>query len=110
MAYEHPPGKGTLGKAKTKTKDTSPDLTGKLKWTDGQEYWISAWIKKSANGGEFFSLSVGQLVQPAGDTYSAAHQSFPAKPVYQNAVSGYADPSHALAQPGGRDLDSDIPF
>jgi hypothetical protein len=115
MAYEHQPGKGTLGKAKTKTKDTSPDMTGKIKWLDGQEYWISAWVKKASNGGEFFSLSIGQPVQPAGEVYSAAHQPFPAKPQYQNAVTGYADPSHAQAkangyQPEGRDLDADIPF
>ena len=54
MAYEHKPGQGTLGKAKNKTKDTSPDLTGKIKLMDGQEYWISAWVKKSSNGGEFY--------------------------------------------------------
>jgi hypothetical protein len=57
MAYEHKPGQGTLGKAKQKTKDTSPDLTGKIKLMDGQEYWISAWVKKSSNGGEFYSLA-----------------------------------------------------
>ncbi len=115
MAYEHQPGKGTLGKAKTKTKDTSPDMTGKIKWLDGQEYWISAWVKKASNGGEFFSLSIGQPVQAVAEVYSAAHQPFPAQPKYQNAVTGYADPSHAQAkangyQPEGRDLDADIPF
>jgi hypothetical protein len=83
MAYEHKPGQGTLGKAKNKTKDTSPDLTGKIKLMDGQEYWISAWVKKSSNGGEFYSLALGQPVQPAQEVYSAAHQSLcePPRPV-----------------------------
>jgi hypothetical protein len=115
MAYEHQPGKGTLGKAKAKTKDTSPDFTGKIKWLDGQEYWLSAWVKKASNGGEFYSLSVGQLVQPAGEVYSAAHQPFPAKPQYRNAVTGWGDAGHDQAkangyQPEGKDLDADIPF
>jgi len=72
-------------------------------------------VKKAANGGEFFSLSVGQAVQPAGEVYSAAHQPFPAKPQYHNAATGFADPSHAQAkangyQPQGFDPDEGVPF
>ena len=97
MAYEHKPGQGTLGKAKQKTKDTSPDLTGKIKLMDGQEYWISAWVKKSSNGGEFYSLAIGQPVQPAQEVYSAAHQSFVRTP--SPSASNKLD-----------DPDGDIPF
>jgi hypothetical protein len=64
MAYEHQPGKGTLGKAKTKTKDTSPDMTGKIKWLDGQEYWISAWVKKAAMVGSSFPCLWGSRCRP----------------------------------------------
>lgn len=89
MAYEHKPGQGTLGKAKQKTKDTSPDLTGKIKLPDGTEHWLSGWIKQSAKG-EFYSLAIGQPVQPVGEVYSAAHKPFP-----NQAAGG---------------LDDDIPF
>ena len=50
MAYEHKPGQGTLGKAKQKTKDTSPDLTGKIKLMDGQEY-ASHWPTRATGAG-----------------------------------------------------------
>jgi len=98
MAYEHKPGQGTLGKAKTKTKDTSPDLTGKIKLPDGQEYWLSGWIKKASNGGEFYSLSLGQPVQPVAEVYSAAHQPFVRPTPSPSAVSKLDD------------SDGDIPF
>lgn len=106
MAYEHRPGQGTLGKAKTKTKDTSPDLTGKLKLQDGREYWLSGWIKKTANGGEFYSLALGQEVQPmGGNGYSAAHAPFPAQDSHNQAkANGF------VKAPGFEDIDSDIPF
>ena len=100
MAYEHKPGQGTLGKAKTKTKDTSPDLTGKIKLPDGKEYWLSGWVKKAANGGEFYSLSLGQEVMPmGGNSYSAAHAPFPAQSQHDRAkANGFAE------------VDDDIPF
>jgi len=100
VAYEHKAGQGTLGKAKTKTKDTSPDLTGKIKLPDGTEYWLSGWIKKAANGGEFYSLAIGQPVQQVGEVYSAAHTPFNQ---HQQAKSNGYQP-----QPAGSD--DDLPF
>jgi hypothetical protein len=92
MAYEHKAGQGTLGKAKAKTKDTSPDLTGKIKLPDGKEYWLSGWIKKAGNGGEFYSLQIGNPVQPMGEVYSAAHQPFPPQDAHNLGKSnGFAD-------------------
>ena len=100
MAYEHKPGQGTLGKAKTKTKDTSPDMTGKIKLMDGKEYWLSGWVKKTANGGEFYSLSIGQEVQAmGGNNYSAAHSPFPAQSAHNQAKAN-----------GFQELDDDVPF
>jgi hypothetical protein len=99
MAYEHREGQGTLGKAKSKTKDTSPDLTGKIKLPDGTEHWLSGWIKKTANGGEFYSLQIGNPVQPAGEVYSAAHKPFPPQDAHNRAKAN-----------GFNDLDSDVPF
>jgi hypothetical protein len=101
MAYEHKPGQGTLGKAKEKKKETSPDLTGKIKLPDGTECWLSGWVKKGANGGEFYSLQIGQPVQPVGEVYSMAHQPFPSQ--HEKAKANGYQP-----QPAG--LDDDVPF
>lgn len=92
MAYEHKPGQGTLGKAKQKTKDTSPDLTGKIKLPDGTEHWLSGWIKTSAkDGSQFYSLSIGQAVQPVGEVYSAAHKLFPTQQRSNSPMGGLED-------------------
>jgi len=99
MAYEHKLGQGTLGKAKAKTKDTSPDLSGKIKLPDGTEHWLSGWIKKTANGGEFYSLQIGNPVQPVGEVYSAAHKPFPPQDEHNRAKAN-----------GFSGLDDDLPF
>lgn len=107
MAYEHQPGQGTLGKAKNKTKDTSPDFTGKIKIpldaVPGQEYWLSGWEKTASNGGTFTSLRIGQAVQAQGaPVYSAAHKTF------DNAVT-----LHDRAKANAfvlDDKDGDVPF
>lgn len=98
MAYEHKPGQGTLGKAREKKKDTSPDLTGKIRLLDGQEYWLSGWIKTASNGGEFYSLALGQPVQAPQEVYSAAHAPFPARPTPSPSANKLDDP------------DADVPF
>lgn len=100
MAYEHKPGQGTLGKAKEKKKETSPDMSGKIKLLDGREYWLSGWIKKASNGGEFYSLSIGQEVQAyGGGGYSQSHTPFPPQDAHNQGKSN-----------GFSDLDEDIPF
>lgn len=112
MAYEHRAGQGTLGKAKTKTKDTSPDLTGKIKLPDGQEYWLSGWIKKASNGGEFYSLQIGNPVQQIGEVYSAAHKPF-AQSEHERAKVNAYQPTNPMASSSGApgfDDDGDIPF
>lgn len=46
---------GALFKNDRKEKETQPDYRGDVK-IDGQEYWLSAWIKEG-KAGKFFSLA-----------------------------------------------------
>ena len=48
--------RGALFKNDRKEKDTHPDYKGSCE-IDGDEYWISAWIKSSKEGKKFMSLS-----------------------------------------------------
>ena len=47
---------GALFKNDRKEKETQPDYRGDVK-IDGQEYWLSAWIKEGKKG-KFFSLAL----------------------------------------------------
>lgn len=48
---------GALFKNDRKERDTHPDYRGSIN-VAGQEFWLSAWIKKDRNGKSFMSLSV----------------------------------------------------
>ena len=48
--------RGVLFKNDRKDKDTHPDYRGNIK-VDGQEYWLSAWIK-AGKSGKFMSISI----------------------------------------------------
>ena len=75
---------GALFKNEKKASDRHPDYTGS--WTDsnGVEHWLSAWIKTSASGKTFMSLSA-----------TVKDQAPVAKPQPQAAVM---------------DFESDVPF
>jgi len=67
--------KGNLRKNTRKEKDTHPDLTGK--WTDstGQQFWLSAWRNVDQKTGDvWFSLKLGNLVEPRGEQPAPARQ------------------------------------
>ena len=55
MAFDNT-NRGTLGRNKRREKDSHPEYTGSLN-VDGNNYWLSAWVKES-NGEKFFSVSV----------------------------------------------------
>lgn len=48
--------RGALFKNTKREKDTQPEYNGTIN-VDGDEFWISGWVKEGKNG-KFFSLSV----------------------------------------------------
>jgi hypothetical protein len=91
--YELKDNRGNLFLNKKKKNEDSPDWSGKLK-LNGQEFYLSAWEKKTKAGDTFFNVSLGKMV--------------PAQPtINQHSIdkgNGYA--------PGDRKdtLDEEIPF
>ncbi|WNG69325.1 hypothetical protein [Cupriavidus gilardii] len=55
MAYELKEGQGSLFVNDRKDKDSHPDYRGQVK-INGQEFWLSAWIKTGARG-DWISIS-----------------------------------------------------
>ena len=74
--------RGALFKNDRKEKDSHPDYKGSIN-VNGQEFWVSSWIKEGAKG-KFMSLSVTPK-EEAGPVKSKPKASFD-------------------------DIDSDIPF
>lgn len=58
------PNSGTLGRNKRRESDKHPEYTGSAE-IDGQEFWISAWLKEGSDG-KFFSLSFKPKEQKQG--------------------------------------------
>jgi hypothetical protein len=49
--------RGVLFREAEKSKDSDRDYSGSIN-IDGREFWLSGWIKTSAKGTKFLSLSV----------------------------------------------------
>jgi len=49
--------RGVLFKNNKRTHEKQPEYTGSTQ-VNGQEFWLSAWVKESKNGQKFFSLSL----------------------------------------------------
>lgn len=87
MAYEAKAGSFSLFKNDRKEKDTHPDYKGDGKDLDGNDVWVSAWIKEGAKG-KFMSCSIQR--KDAQGQQKPAQQATPA--------------------PNFSDMDDDIPF
>lgn len=55
MSYDNT-NKGVLFKNDRKEQESHPDYKGTINF-NGQEFWLSAWIKQGKNG-KFMSLSI----------------------------------------------------
>ena len=57
MSYDKT-NRGTLGKNKNRKTDKHPEYSGQLD-VEGDQYWLSAWIKTNKTTGEkFYALEV----------------------------------------------------
>lgn len=59
--YELRNDNGNLFKNDRKKSESSPDWSGKIKLND-QEFYLSAWEKKTKKGDTFFSVRLGKMV------------------------------------------------
>ena len=66
MAFEKKEGSGALFKNNDRQKDTHPEYRGDI-LINGEEYWLSAWVKEGKNG-KFFSLAAKKKEERSGDT------------------------------------------
>jgi hypothetical protein len=81
----------TLSPVEKDKNEKKPDWSGKLKMNE-QEFWLSAWEKRTKNGELFFSVSLGGMV--------------PAEPT-QHSI----DKGNGYAPSDRKDsMDDDIPF
>ena len=82
MTYDNT-NRGVLRTNDKKHKDTQPDWRGEIN-VNGQEYWLSGWIKDHPNmGGNYYSLSV----TPKDKAIQDAKQAVQETPVYNDTDS-----------------------
>jgi len=70
MQYDNT-NRGALFKNDKKETEKQPDYKGKIN-VNGQDFYLSAWIKSAKDGGKFMSLSVSEPMH--------GHQATKAKP------------------------------
>jgi uncharacterized protein (DUF736 family) len=64
--YETKPNTGSIFKNDKKESDKHPDYRGKIN-VDGKEKEIALWVKESAKGLKYFSVSISEpYVKPQG--------------------------------------------
>lgn len=107
MAYDNT-NSGLLAKNQRKEQDNHPDYTGSIN-VDGQDYWLSAWVKEGREGSKlegqkYFSLSVKPKDAPQQRRAPA--------PAPQRAPAPAPAPRRQQTQQRTSfdDMDDDIPF
>ena len=99
MAYDDT-NRGALFKNEQKESDNHPDYKGKVN-VNGQDFWLSAWIKTAESGRRYMSLSVTPKEQPReerNERPARTHGDRPGGPNSRQQVgTGFED-------------DSDVPF
>jgi uncharacterized protein (DUF736 family) len=66
---------GALFKNEDKKSDKHPDYRGQLD-VEGEEYWVSAWIKTSKAGRKYMSLSIQAKEEQRQETAPARTNDF----------------------------------
>lgn len=97
--------RGALFKNDRKEKDSHPDYRGTIN-IDGQEFWLSAWVKKAASGASFMSLSVQPKEAQQTSQQGGGHQQTRSAPRQQSRQQA---PQRQQSRPMN-DMDDDIPF
>lgn len=58
MAYEQKPGSGSLFRNDKKGNEKAPDYRGSGKDLNGNDIWLSGWVRKSEKGTQYLSISI----------------------------------------------------
>lgn len=85
MAFEQKDNSGSLFVNDRKTQDNHPDRSGTI-MVDGKLFWINGWLKRTAGGDPFLSLSV----KPKTGQHAAPPPPPPRRPPPPSR-NGYAD-------------------
>lgn len=93
MAFEMRDMSGSLFLNDRKNAETHPDWKGRC-LINGRSFWMSAWVKRTDKGVQFFSLSF----QDAVDKPSAQPGGYQQP---QQAPQGYQQPQQAYQAPQG---------
>lgn len=96
---------GALFKNDRKESDKYPDYRGSIN-VNGVDHWISAWIKVSAKGDKFMSLSVS----PKETSNYAPQKATQRAPAPRQAPSHDAARARQVAPSSGFDDMDEIPF
>ncbi|WQY99603.1 hypothetical protein [Acinetobacter phage pB23] len=98
---------GVLFPNDRKTKQSHPDYKGSMTDANGQEFWISAWVKPSRNGkGDYLSLAFEKKEDRPADGPRTLGSPKGAQMPRHTPAGGFT----GTAAPAPADLDDDLPF